>query len=948
MHGTRRSGRGPFMKNLRSALAALLLLSALSALSESRRKTIVLAPPAHAPRPATSKPVQGTPGQDSYVYRGKPVVLQRSTTEAVVRFVGNRGDVAALLRETAPNARLANEVRVEGRAFQIVKTLTDGESAIPSILGQLRHSPDVEVVGGVFIHPETGKRVAVTDEIIVKLKRGITREQLTELAASVGMHVDRAMHGVSDEFVLRASDAKNADILANARALNATAKFEWAEPNFIREYERFSAPNDPLFVNQWHLNNTGQGGGTVGADVKATSAWDVETGSPSVTIAIVDDGVEQSHEDLAANIFTNPGEIPNNNIDDDANGYIDDVHGWDFSNNDNNADPFDPDDGHGTSVAGVAAARGNNGIGVSGACQQCKILPVKIFSPDYAGDTAVANALRYAASFADVVNNSWGGGPPAAAIQSAIQTGRNEGRAGKGSAMLFATGNDASGYFLIVGDGLPAGTHRFRWTYSKDVSDFAGEDSAWLAWTLFPGGELVNFEGGALPAGWTTGGNGSWSVVDDPSHTDEGNCYTHAAKAPPLTDFKSSYLEVTKTLVGGEFQTFVWVSSELDYDGLTLDIDLDNNGTIDLTTDLMSGVPETVDGVSYPAAHPESIAVGASSNKDCRSYYSQFGPEVAFVAPSNSGSLNVDITTTDRTGNQGYDPSNYASDFGGTSSATPLASGIAGLLLSRNSSLTVTELLTAMQTTASKIGAFPYTAGRNDRFGYGRLDAQAALLSVPSCVNVSLLPSVLPKANQNSTYTVNFSASGGTAGYTYNVPVGSLPPGLTLSSSGVLSGTPTAQGTYSFTVRVLDGNNCMGYRALHLVVEAPVVVSGGANLYLVTPCRVIDTRSADGPRGGPALANLATRVVQMTGVCGIPSNAIAVAANITAVSPVTTGFLSLFPSDIAWPGSSTMNYRANKTRANNAILRLSPAGQTSVYNNGSTQHFIIDVTGYFQ
>ncbi|HEX7829276.1 MAG TPA: S8 family serine peptidase, partial [Thermoanaerobaculia bacterium] len=824
----------------------------------------------------------------------------------------------------------------------------NGTSAVPSVIEQLRVSPDVELVADVFHYRKSGQLLAPTDEIVVKLKANMSREALDLLAAAHGLRFDRTLWRTPDEVVLRALNPKTTDILAKARALHDTHLLQWAEPNFVRAYKKQSTPNDPLFSQQWHLNNTGQGGGTAGADVKAPGAWDTQTGSSAITIAIVDDGVQKAHEDLAANIFTNPGEIPLNGIDDDANGYIDDVNGWDFYANDNNADPSSGDENHGTAVAGVAAARGNNSVGVSGACRECKLLPVKIFSSDFAGDTAAANALRYAASFADVVNNSWGGGAPSATLQSAIATGRTEGRAGKGSAMMFASGNDSSGYFLIYADTLPAGTHRFRWTYSKDESFNDGEDSAWVAWVMFPGGELVNFEGGSLPSGFTTGGNASWSVVNDPLHADEGRCYTRAAKAGVITHDQSSYLQAVKTLPAGDFYTYVWVSGEEGYDGLTLDVDLTNNGDDDLTTELIAFVPYIDPGVSYPAAHPESIAVGASTNFDCRSYYSQVGPELAFVAPSDGSPLNLGIQTTDRTGGSGYDLSNYASDFGGTSAAAPLASGVVGLLLSRNPSLTVPQLLTAMQSTATKVGPQAYVSGRNDRYGYGRLNAQAALLSIGACASVSVSPSVLPNAAQNSLYLLSFLASGGALPYTYSVPIGALPPGMSLSPLGLLSGTPTSQGTFSFTVQAVDANGCMGYRAINLVVGAPVVPVTGTSLYLVTPCRIMDTRNPVGAYGGPSLLNNATRVVQMTGVCGIPSTAKAIAANVTVVGPTTTGLLAFFPSDAVWPGNSTINYRANKTRANNTIIRLSAAGLASVYNIGATQHFIVDVTGYFQ
>lgn len=902
-----------------SVAAAVCAVFAADSLRAEPRRTVELKPPA-APAARGTKPARpAAPAEptDFYYYNGQKVPLRRSKSEVVVRVKG-----------AAPAE--ARDVVSEGRRFRIVEA---GD--------QVQASPAVEAVAGVFEDPKTGMKMLATDEIVVKLRAGGTKRELETHAEALGMRIDRALWGTKDEFVLRLLDPKNGDTLEKARILYESGAFAFAEPHFLRKYRKFALPNDARFANQWHLNNTGQGGGTSGADVDAVTAWNTQTGSSSIVIAIVDDGVEKTHEDLSANIFVNPGETAGNGIDDDHNGFVDDVSGWDFSNNDNDANPFDVADAHGTSVAGVAAARGNNLLGVTGACQTCKIVPVKIFSPDYAGDVATANALRYAASFADVVNNSWGGGSPSATLQSAIQYGTTNGRGGKGSAMLFASGNDAGGNFLISSPVLPAGTHRFRWSYEKDSSLSEGEDSAWLSWIFFPGNTLVNFESG-MPAGFTTGGNSAWSVVTDPRHSDEGRCFVKSAKAGALSNNQGNYIEVVKTLPSGTFYSYQWVSSELDFDGLYLDIDLGNNGSIDLTTDLMSGVPYVDLGVAYPAAHPESIAVGASTNFDCRSDYSQFGPELAFVAPSNGGPLNLGIDTTDRTGTAGYDATSYTSGFGGTSSATPLASGVAGLLLSRNPSLSLAQLTAAMKNTADKVGGEPYVSGRNDRYGYGRLNADGALLSIASCAAVSLTPVTVPNGQTLNSYSQAFVASGGVPTYVYTVPVGTLPPGLTLSVAGVLSGTPTAVGTYDFSVRATDANGCSGYRAVHMVVTAGSPPASGADLFILTPCRVIDSRNSS------PLANLGTLDMQFTGVCGIPSSATAVVANITAVNPITSGFLALYPTGSAWPGTSTMNYRFGKTRANNAILPLSNLGKATILNNGSTQHFIIDVTGYFE
>jgi subtilisin family serine protease/subtilisin-like proprotein convertase family protein len=146
-----------------------------------------------------------------------------------------------------------------------------------------------------------------------------------------------------------------------------------------RVYRPDLVPNDPQFTDQWQLENIGQlaGGvpGTPDADIDATLAWDTTIGTQDVIMAVIDTGVDMDHPDLFENIWTNPGEIAGNGIDDDNNGFIDDVHGWDFGELDN-----DPDDaaGHGSAVAGTIAAVGNNGVGVTGVAWNVSILPIKI------------------------------------------------------------------------------------------------------------------------------------------------------------------------------------------------------------------------------------------------------------------------------------------------------------------------------------------------------------------------------------------------------------------------------------------------------------------------------------------------------------------------------------------------------------------------------------------
>ena len=178
-------------------------------------------------------------------------------------------------------------------------------------------------------------------------------------------------------------------------------------------------PDDQYFSYLWGLRNTGQTGGTPGADINATSAWALSTGSNRVIVAVVDTGVLYTHSDLSANIWTNPGEIPNNGIDDDLNGYTDDIHGWNFITD--TSDPLD-DNGHGTHVSGTIGAVGNNGIGVTGVNWQVNIMALKVF--DRAGngvtDDAVSAILYANANGASVISNSWNGRGNGAALKNAI------------------------------------------------------------------------------------------------------------------------------------------------------------------------------------------------------------------------------------------------------------------------------------------------------------------------------------------------------------------------------------------------------------------------------------------------------------------------------------------------------------------------------------------------
>jgi len=244
------------------------------------------------------------------------------------------------------------------------------------------------------------------------------------------------------------------DAFAAAEELSALPQVEYAEPPFIYPLDETSifTPNDPSFGSQWGLTK-----------IQAPLAWDITQGDTTVVIAIVDSGVETGHPDLAANIWSNPGETGLdgssndkrfNNIDDDGNGYVDDWRGWDFGgadyNNvvpDNNPNPTGSNNAHGTHVAGIASAATNNGVGVAGVGFKCRLLPVKTSADN---DTRAPGGLGYIiagyegvayAAFmgADVMNMSWGGSGGSQFEQDIVNYASQQ-----GTLIVAAAGNENS------------------------------------------------------------------------------------------------------------------------------------------------------------------------------------------------------------------------------------------------------------------------------------------------------------------------------------------------------------------------------------------------------------------------------------------------------------------------------------------------------------------------
>jgi subtilisin family serine protease len=258
--------------------------------------------------------------------------------------------------------------------------------------------------------------VAAPERILVRFAPGADRAE-TRRAADVTAERSLPVEGLQ---VVR--PAAGQGVGAALGRLNRAKGVLYAEPDHPRR--AYAIPDDPLFGQLWGLHNTaqavgGRSGGTVDADIDAPEAWDVSTGSAGITVAVVDTGVDTAHRDLAPNLWRNPGETAGNGVDDDRNGLVDDVSGWDFAGGD--ATPEDGN-GHGSHVAGTIAARGNDGFGVSGVAWRTSLLPLRVLGADGEGSVSdLVAAYGYAARKGiRIVNASLGGGDFSRAERDAI------------------------------------------------------------------------------------------------------------------------------------------------------------------------------------------------------------------------------------------------------------------------------------------------------------------------------------------------------------------------------------------------------------------------------------------------------------------------------------------------------------------------------------------------
>ncbi|HXI57817.1 MAG TPA: S8 family serine peptidase, partial [Polyangia bacterium] len=283
---------------------------------------------------------------------------------------------------------------------------------------------------------QTGDGVQyLAHEVVIQLRAGVSAQSLHDALAMVGGRIidDGGPLGARGFRRVQLPNTVTADLAISQ--LVSSGSIGKAERNYM--VQALVTPNDTRMGELWGM-----------AKIGAPQAWDTSTGSSTVLVAISDTGIDYTHPELAANVWTNPGEIPGNGIDDDHNGYIDDVHGWDFANGD--GDPMD-DNGHGSHVSGTIGAVGNNGAGVAGVNWKVKLIGTKFLGSNGSGTlwNGAQTVLYAAQAKARVVNASWGCSGPscyASYMEDALNT-----LAAAGGLFVAAAGNNASN-----NDGYPS------------------------------------------------------------------------------------------------------------------------------------------------------------------------------------------------------------------------------------------------------------------------------------------------------------------------------------------------------------------------------------------------------------------------------------------------------------------------------------------------------------
>ncbi|MFQ5470554.1 MAG: S8 family serine peptidase [Gammaproteobacteria bacterium] len=519
--------------------------------------------------------------------------------------------------------------------------------------------------------------------------------------------------------------------------LNQQSNIEYAQPNYIKRLQ--TVPNDPLFNLQWGLSNTGQAvqgtnsqfvSGFPGADIDAVSAWDVTTGSSSIIVAVVDSGIDDNHPDLKPNLWHNPEEIPNNGIDDDDNGFIDDDIGWDMVSNDNK--PFDLN-GHGTHVAGIVAARGNDGANGSGVNWSSSLMVLRALDENGLATTATAvEAINYAVNNgARIINTSYGSDILDSIERDAIANAGNNGvlvvaaacNEGNDSDKLpcYPASYDLSNIIAVAAtdqfDNLASFSNRGATSVDVGapgvniVSTFPDFQQVWFddlnsasLWAFGGVPDTWTISGGLLndsPGGSYAQNSNNWAMSPQIDLTGEKNCRLIADIATAQLSSPDK-VSVEASADQNQWQTLNEIDNTVSQFTGKVYVDLggfSGTGPFYFRTRLQTDNFSELDGIKI------------------RSFEIQ--------CPSAN-----------------YQNANALLD--GTSAAAPFVSGVAALVLSQRSTLTAQELASVL---INSVDTSPSLTG--NVVSNGRIDAAGALFAQPAPGDISQQQNNATKSNSN-------------------------------------------------------------------------------------------------------------------------------------------------------------------------------------------------------
>lgn len=647
------------------------------------------------------------------------------------------------------------------------------------------------------------------DRVLVQWRASATKAARAAARAEASPAASTRL-GSPDWQVLTVAPGESARVVAARLAKDPAVRS--AEPDFA--VERTADATDPKWSSLWGLKNTGQkvGGvasGTPGADIDASGAWDKTVGVSSTVVAVIDDGFRFTHPDLASNLWTNPGEIAGNNLDDDANGVVDDVHGADFSGATYDGDPTDtsPDGGHGTHVAGTIAATRNNGRGIAGVAPGVQLMPLRVCggTPFTCPGSALVAAINYAGrKGAKVVNMSLSSTQQTNVFRDAMASWPNTlfvvaaGNENFNNDSAYLVGRSANPAHPCVDNpatsGIPGAIDNVICVAATDQTDSPASFTNWGATTVdvaAPGTEILSTSTW-LPT-WAQAINSDFNY----------------------TGWIQSGFAVAQTLDGDWWQyTQPPGTGQVSY-VRTPGIAVQGPATCTMTADIGYGTgfnaagltwAPVIDGVVGTAAPigvlswPLTVATSGSHTLGLKISYTQGATTTAYVLVDDYA-LSCYTAPGSENGDLSYEFKQ------GTSMASPHVAGVAGLLASYEPGATTAQLRSAVLAGVDSVARMDPVSGTKPIASGGRTDATKSLNAIDRAVapDTAILSVVPAGGLSNTNVRFTFGQRGTNAPvWKYQCAVTAVGGSPAFSDCTSPYTTATASGTWRFHVRAVD------------------------------------------------------------------------------------------------------------------------------------------------